>query len=111
MKNHTKIILVSLFVLIFLSLQVQAVTWGALAVDVICSIARVFRSIATGIAALVMVIAGIKWTASENDPGARKSAKDAMVHALVGLIIISIIGPILTLFIGPGMGGICVGFI
>jgi len=56
--------------------------------SVICGFYKVFFSIAGAIASLVFVIAGVKWIASENDPGARKQAKEIMVQALVGLIIV-----------------------
>jgi hypothetical protein len=62
---------------------------------VVCDVYLNMKYIAMAVAALIMVIAGIKWTASENDPGARKAAKDAMVHTMVGLIIISIISDII----------------
>lgn len=75
---------------------------------IICDIYAGFISIATGVAALIMVIAGIKWISSENDPGARKAAKDAMIHAIVGLIIINIIVSIINMFTGSGgMKWIC----
>jgi hypothetical protein len=73
--------------------------------SVVCSFYTAFKSIATGIAALVMVIAGVKWVASENDPGARKAAKDAMIHAIVGLIIIGVIGSIIGMF--ASLGNLC----
>jgi len=59
---------------------------------VICDFVGAFRDIATGVAAVVMVIAGVKWTASENDPGARKAAKETMLHAIIGLLLIQLIG-------------------
>jgi len=55
---------------------------------VVCDIFNAFVAIVTGVAVLVFVLAGVKWTASENDPGARKAAKDAMIHAIVGMIIV-----------------------
>jgi hypothetical protein len=73
--------------------------------SVVCPFYAAFKSIATGVAALVMVIAGIRWTASENDPGARKSSKDAMIHALVGIIIILLIDSIIE--IANGGTGMC----
>jgi len=73
--------------------------------NVVCAFYTAFKSIATGIAALVMVIAGVKWVASENDPGARKAAKDAMIHAVVGLIIITLIGSIIGMF--GDLGDLC----
>jgi hypothetical protein len=59
-------------------------------IGIVCSFRNVFSTAATGIAGLVMVIAGIQWVSSEADPGARKKAKTSMIHAIVGLIIISI---------------------
>lgn len=92
--------------LFFLSTPVSAQWYGFVIDSVICPLFRVFRDIATGLAAVVMTIAGIKWIASENDPGARKAAKDAMVHAIVGLIIITIIGAVLSAF-PPGLPPSC----
>lgn len=73
--------------------EVSADTWDDIigtVTTVICGIYRVFYYIAGAIASVIFVIAGIKWIASENDPGTRKAAKDTMVHALVGLIIVLI---------------------
>jgi hypothetical protein len=59
--------------------------------QVLCGFYSAIKNIATGIAAVVMVIAAVKWTASENDPGARKAAKDAMIHAIIGLMLLNMI--------------------
>jgi hypothetical protein len=67
---------------------------------VLCDVYRAFRAIVTGVAAVVFVLAGVKWTASENDPGARKAAKDAMIHAIVGMLIILVIEATINLFTG-----------
>jgi hypothetical protein len=72
---------------------------------VVCGFVSVFISIATGVAAVVMTLAGIKWIASENDPGARKAAKDTIIHAIVGMIIITIISSVIGLIIKNGMCG------
>jgi hypothetical protein len=45
-------------------------------------------SIAGGLAVVVITLQGIKWTGSAEDPGARKSAKMGVIHAVVGLIIV-----------------------
>ncbi|MEA3255165.1 MAG: TrbC/VirB2 family protein [Candidatus Altiarchaeota archaeon] len=54
----------------------------------ICRIMTLFLFVAGAIAALVIVIAGIRWVGSGEDPGARTAAKSSVVSALVGLIII-----------------------
>ncbi|MBM3309526.1 MAG: hypothetical protein FJY77_04660 [Candidatus Altiarchaeales archaeon] len=76
---------------------------------VLCDIYGGFRDIATGVAAVVMVIAGVKWTASENDPGARKAAKDAMIHAIVGLLLLNVIDVVINMAAGikPGEKAMC----
>jgi hypothetical protein len=46
--------------------------------------------IAGGIGALVITIQGVTWVASADDAKARKGAKIAVVHVLIGLIIVSL---------------------
>ncbi|MFC2154354.1 pilin [Candidatus Altiarchaeota archaeon] len=56
--------------------------------SVVCMIYRVIIRVAGAIAGLVFVIAGVKWVASQDDPGERKQAKETMKNAIIGLIII-----------------------
>ncbi|MEA3255168.1 MAG: hypothetical protein U9Q22_04990, partial [Candidatus Altiarchaeota archaeon] len=49
----------------------------------ICRIMNMFLFVAGAIAALVIVIAGIRWVGSGEDPGARTAAKSSVVSALV----------------------------
>lgn len=49
-----------------------------------------FELIAAGVGIVIIVINGIKWIGSSDDPGARKQAKEGIVHAIVGLIIVII---------------------
>lgn len=58
--------------------------------SVVCMIYRVIVRVAGAIAGLVFVIAGVKWVASQDDPGERKQAKDTMKNAIIGLIIIMV---------------------
>jgi hypothetical protein len=58
-----------------------------------CLICRVFYLIfyvSAAIAALVVLVAGIKWIGSGDDPAARGAAKNTIVHAIIGLIIVLI---------------------
>jgi len=59
---------------------------------VICNVLYNIRSllsyIAAGVAVVIITLQGIKWAASADDPGARKQAKEGIVHAVVGLIIV-----------------------
>jgi len=58
--------------------------------------------IAGAIATLVLVINGIKWTGSSDDPGARKQAKQGIIHAVVGLIIVMIAVNVVALIYAGG---------
>jgi hypothetical protein len=58
--------------------------------DIICSLKKAFATTATGVAAFVMVVAGVQWVSSESDPGARKKARTAIIHAVVGLLIVQL---------------------
>ena len=91
--SSARTVLVSLFVLVVLASCVSASIESKIkevASTVICDLYKGLVAIVTGIAVLVFVLAGVKWTASENDPGARKAAKDAMIHAVVGMIIVAV---------------------
>ncbi|GEM_PF-772642 len=57
-------------------------------INVICSIFLIIYLISGTVAVLVIVIAGIKWITSQDDPGARKVARTSILHALLGLCII-----------------------
>lgn len=96
MNRHLKFLVLSLFVLAYVEQAAAQVDSGLISNTIynavwpiICThIFDLIAGIATAVASLVTVLAGIKWVASENDPGARKQAKDVFVHAMVGLILI-----------------------
>ena len=58
----------------------------------ICAILENIRMllsfIAAGVAVVVITLQGIKWAGSAEDPGARKQAKQGIIHAVIGLIIV-----------------------
>lgn len=62
--------------------------------DKICNVLQVVYElliyIAGGIGALVITIQGVTWVASADDAKARKSAKGAVIHVIIGLIIVSL---------------------
>ena len=59
---------------------------------VLCQILQNLRFILTVIAAaigiIIIVLQGIKWVGSADDPGARKQAKQGIIHAIIGMIIV-----------------------
>ncbi len=73
---------------------VSAGTPEGTATSIICnvldSLYDVLYIVAGGIGVVVVVLQGIKWASSADDPGARKQAKEGIVHAIVGLIIVLI---------------------
>jgi hypothetical protein len=56
--------------------------------------------ISAGIAAVVIVLQGVKWIGSAEDPGARKQAKQGIIHAVVGLVIVLIAVWIVVMVVG-----------
>ncbi len=69
---------------------------------ILCVIVQLLMFIAGGIAIVIIVLNGIKWTASSDDPGARKQAKQGIVHAIVGLIIVLIAIFVVSTVVGAG---------
>jgi len=66
---------------------------------ILCGIYYTFIMIAGALAAVMIVYAGIKWIGSSDDPGARKSAKETIIHAVVALVIIVVAARIVDLLI------------
>ena len=86
-----KLLVLGLLVLILVSVATASITSAR---DAICQILgriyRLLQYIAAGVAVVVIVLQGVKWTGSADDPGARKQAKQGVIHAIVGLIIVLI---------------------
>ena len=70
----------------------------------ICRVFQLVFYIAGAIAALVIVVAGIKWIGSGDDPSARGQAKSTVVHAVIGLVIV-LIAVFLVSWIVAGVTG------
>ncbi|MFH1722610.1 MAG: hypothetical protein ABH950_08420 [Candidatus Altiarchaeota archaeon] len=69
---------------------------------ILCVIVNLLIYIAGGVAMVVIVMNGIKWTASSDDPGARKQAKQGIVHAIIGLLLSMLAILLVTTVIGAG---------
>lgn len=99
-KMKKQIIGISLIALLIFGISsVSAVTstpspYLIQAQNKICSVLQTVYElliyIAGGIGALVITIQGVTWVASADDGKARKGAKVAVVHVLIGLIIVSL---------------------
>ncbi len=75
--------------------------WNA-ASNIICFLYFVFILIAGALAALIIVYNGVRWIASGDDAGARKNAKEAILHTIIALIIILVANEIVSLvYSGP----------
>lgn len=57
---------------------------------VLQSVYELLLYLASGIGALMIVVMGITWITSADNAKARTSAKVAVVHVLIGLIIVSL---------------------
>jgi len=72
--------------------------------NILNNVRLVLLIVAGGIGAVVITLQGIKWAASADDPGARKQAKEGIIHAVVGLIIVVIAVAIVMMVFGAGCG-------
>jgi hypothetical protein len=89
--NKTKVLIAGLVTLAAAGV-VAAASGAATAISAICavlsSIQTLLYAIAGGVGVVVITLQGIKWAGSAEDPGARKSAKQGIIHAVIGLIIV-----------------------
>jgi hypothetical protein len=56
--------------------------------DILQNIQWLLYAIAGGVGIVVITLQGIKWAGSAEDPGARKQAKQGIIHAVIGLVIV-----------------------
>ena len=103
-------ILSSVLVLCFLATFATATTstQAGEAVSAICeilfNITWLLNMITAGVGTIVIVMQGIKWTGSAEDPGARKQAKQGIIHAVVGMIIVILAIWIVQIVFGSNCG-------
>ena len=74
---------------------------------VICGLFLSFLYIGAALLAVMIVYGGTKWMGSGDDPGARKQAKDLIIHAVIGAVIL-IVGSGLVYFASGGELSGCV---
>jgi len=67
---------------------------------ILANIAWLLTVIAAAVGIVVIVLQGIKWTGSAEDPGARKQAKQGIIHAVIGLVIVLIAVWVVVLVFG-----------
>ncbi len=60
-------------------------------------ISRIIAIIAGTSAVIIVIVSGLRFVTSGGDPAKAKAAKDALVAALVGLVIIVLAGSIISL--------------
>jgi uncharacterized membrane-anchored protein len=66
---------------------------------ILITVRNILYIIAGIVGSIVFVLQGIKWAASADDPGARKQAKEGVIHAIVGMIIVFLSVTIVTLIL------------
>jgi len=57
-------------------------------IDLICELYWAFIYVAGALAALIFVASGVAWIVSQDDPARRNKARDWMIHAVMGLILV-----------------------
>ncbi len=108
-KNMKTASIISILLLSMATIaSAQASTATSQATSVICnvlvSIRTVLYLIAAGVGVVVITLQGVKWAGSADDPGARKQAKQGIIHAIVGLIIVLVAVAVVTMVFGSTCG-------
>lgn len=106
MKNEiiglTVILLISSFTAATDAEAFASYVWSRVS-PAICGLYGSFAMVAGALAACMIVIGGVKWIGSGDDPGVRKNAKEMIIHAVVGLCIVVVSWMVVNLIIsGPG---------
>jgi len=68
--------------------------------NVICGLYFILRLVAGALAALMIVIAGIKWIGGGGDPAERKKYQAIIVAAIVGLVFVIIAPDLAKMVVG-----------
>ena len=101
--------LIASLLLLLLASSVYGVFSGASsAARIICillsRLVALLMAIAAGVGVVVITLQGIKWAGSAEDPGARKAAKQGIIHAIIGLIIVLLAIIIVTIIFAGKFG-------
>ncbi|MBU0761757.1 MAG: hypothetical protein KKD39_01925 [Candidatus Altiarchaeota archaeon] len=65
--------------------------------DIVLAVADAFKVIGPSIVAIMFVYGGIKYAFSADDPGGRKQGKTICIHAVIGAIIMLLVGAVISL--------------
>ncbi len=105
MKTASIISILLLWMATIASAQSAATTQATSVIcNVLVSIRTVLYLIAAGVGVVVITLQGVKWAGSADDPGARKQAKEGIIHAIVGLIIVLVAVAVVTMVFGSTCG-------
>lgn len=58
--------------------------------EILCSVICMLQAIAPPVAALVILYGGLKYLTSREDPGQRAAARQILLHAIIGLVIVMV---------------------
>lgn len=72
---------------------------------VICGLYMAFAFMGGALCALMLVYGGVKWITGADDPGARKAAKDVIMHAIIGVVVLLVVSGIAYFASGGELAG------
>jgi hypothetical protein len=107
---NVRLILIGCFIVLFLvecaagDESIGSFIWGKAKVP-ICGLYLAFVYMAGALCMLMIVYGGVKWLGGADDPGARKNAKDLVIHALVGLLILVVASGFVLVISGGELAG------
>jgi len=84
--------------------QITAYIWAKAQVP-ICGLYFAVIYMGGALCALMIVYGGVKWMGGSDDPASRKTAKDMIIHAGIGLIILVVASGLVTYASGGDLRG------
>jgi len=84
--------------------QIGGYIWSKSKVP-ICGLYLAVIYMGGALCALMIVYGGVKWMGGSDDPGSRKTAKDLIIHAGIGLIILIVGSGLVTYASGGELTG------
>ncbi len=107
-----KLFLLSITFMLFLSLTVSAQSAMARTIGipfafVLCEIFVALRRIVPAIGVLIIALAGALWLYSQDDAAKRNVAKTWIIHAIIGLIIYTLVRTLSYVMFLPHRGFTC----
>lgn len=70
--------------------SISSAIWNKSSV-VICGLTMAFAMMGGALCALMIIYGGVKWITGADDPGQKKAAKEIILHAIIGVVVLLVV--------------------